>query len=75
MLGVAVGMAMTLCVLYWGAAPTEAKSKHASESQKHDLALEGKPAPDFVLSDIYGIPHRLSDWRGMPIFLHFGSSW
>jgi len=75
LLGVAVGMAMMLCVLYWGTAPTEAKSKHGSKPQEHDLALEGKPAPEFLLSDIYGLPRRLSGWRGMPIFLHFGSSW
>ena len=73
LLGVTLGMAMLLCALSSDTA--EAQSKRRSEPQKHDSALEGKPAPQFLLSDIYGIPRRLSGWRGMPIFLHFGSSW
>jgi hypothetical protein len=75
LLGLLVGAAAATGVIQWIAAPVEAQGKRRYEPQRHDTALEGKPAPEFVLSDVYGIPRRLSAWRGMPVFLHFGSSW
>jgi cytochrome c biogenesis protein CcmG/thiol:disulfide interchange protein DsbE len=35
----------------------------------------GKPAPDFVLSGGDGVPIRLSDMRGHPVWVSFFSSW
>jgi peroxiredoxin len=35
----------------------------------------GQPAPDFVLTDISGRQHRLSDYRGKDVMLIFWASW
>jgi hypothetical protein len=72
---VALGVAAVVSLIGWGVTPVEAQSKRGHEPTRHDRSLEGQPAPEFNLSDVYGMPHSLSVWRGMPIFLHFGSSW
>ncbi|WP_251555440.1 thiol-disulfide oxidoreductase ResA [Neobacillus muris] len=33
------------------------------------------PAPDFVLTDMQGNKHRLSDYRGQGVFLNFWGTW
>lgn len=33
------------------------------------------PAPDFILKDLDGGPFRLSDQRGKPVLLIFGTTW
>lgn len=38
-------------------------------------AMQGKPAPDFTLSDLDGKQHRLSAYRGRWVFVHFWASW
>jgi hypothetical protein len=38
-------------------------------------ALDGLEAPDFVLPDLAGVPHRLSDLRGKKVFLTTWASW
>ena len=75
LLGLALGAGMAAGLIQWTAAPAQAQSRRGFDPAQHDVALEGKPAPEFTLSDNYGMPHRLSGWRGMPIFLHFGASW
>lgn len=35
----------------------------------------GKKAPDFVLIDINGEKHRLSDYEGQGVFLNFWATW
>lgn len=35
----------------------------------------GKKAPDFVLTDINGEKHRLSDYEGQGVFLNFWATW
>ncbi|WP_053363994.1 thiol-disulfide oxidoreductase ResA [Bacillus sp. FJAT-27251] len=35
----------------------------------------GKTAPDFVLVDMEGEKHRLSDYRGEGVFLNFWATW
>lgn len=35
----------------------------------------GKKAPDFVLSDLNGEKHRLSDYKGQGVFLNFWATW
>ena len=74
-LSVALGVAVMISFIGWGVTPVEAQSKRRHEPTQHDRGLEGQPAPEFNLTDVYGITHHLSGWRGMPIFLHFGSSW
>jgi peroxiredoxin len=36
---------------------------------------EGDQAPDFVLVDMQGNKHRLSDYRGQGVFLNFWGTW
>lgn len=43
----------------------------ASQSQ----AAVGKPAPDFIGTDLDGKPIRLAGFRGKPILLSFWASW
>jgi hypothetical protein len=38
-------------------------------------ALAGLEAPDFVLPDLDGTPHRLGDLRGRKVFLATWASW
>lgn len=40
-----------------------------------DLAADGTPAPDLALRDLQGNLHRLSDYRGRPVMLHFWATW
>jgi thiol-disulfide isomerase/thioredoxin len=35
----------------------------------------GVQAPDFVLSDLAGVSHRLSDFRGQPVLVSFWAVW
>ncbi|WP_027408659.1 thiol-disulfide oxidoreductase ResA [Anoxybacteroides tepidamans] len=35
----------------------------------------GADAPDFVLTDLHGKSHRLSDYRGKGVFLNFWGTW
>lgn len=35
----------------------------------------GKPVPDFVLSDMDGEKHRLSDYKGQGVLLNFWATW
>jgi peroxiredoxin len=35
----------------------------------------GSAAPDFVLTDLQGKEHRLSDYRGKGVFLNFWGTW
>lgn len=38
--------------------------------------LAGAPmAPDFVLNDLDGYPHRLSDYRGQVVIINFWATW
>jgi len=46
-----------------------------AEVEKYPKSLEGQSAPDFTLRDVYGLSHRLSDHKGMVVFLHIGPSW
>lgn len=38
-------------------------------------APQGSLAPDFVLKDIDGTSHQLSQYRGRPVILNFWASW
>jgi hypothetical protein len=40
-----------------------------------DATLAGLEAPDFVLPDLDGVPHRLSDFRSKKVFLTTWASW
>lgn len=36
---------------------------------------QGRPAPDFTLTDIEGKPHKLSDYRGQNVVVVFWATW
>jgi peroxiredoxin len=40
-----------------------------------ELLEAGRPAPELALRDIDGRLHRLSDYRGRPVLLHFWATW
>lgn len=42
---------------------------------KSGAAQMGKPAPDFALNSLDGAPVRLSDFKGMAVFINFFASW
>lgn len=44
-----------------------------SANSTHSSGL--RPAPEFALADSAGKIHKLSDWRGRPVVLHFWASW
>jgi peroxiredoxin len=45
------------------------------QSAKYEPLAVGKPAPDFVLSDLNEKTYRLSDFRGKVVFLNFWATW
>jgi peroxiredoxin len=42
---------------------------------KNQKIVIGKPAPDFVLVDMEGNKHRLSEYKGQGVFLNFWATW
>jgi len=42
---------------------------------KVDLLKVGDDAPDFVLKDMQGKEHKLSDYKGQGVFLNFWGTW
>lgn len=52
--------------------------QHRSQSARAESELRlqpGRPAPDLMLADLDGHPHRLSDYRGRRLLLNFWASW
>ncbi len=45
------------------------------QSSKYEPLVVGKPAPDFVLTDLNDKSYRLSDFRGKVVFLNFWATW
>ncbi len=54
-----------------------AEDAASSEQQEAEEASEQEliPAPDFTLTDQYGVTHSLADYRGKVIFLNFWATW
>lgn len=40
-----------------------------------DLTEAATVLPDFVLSDLNGVPRPISDWSGQPILINFWATW
>ena len=40
-----------------------------------DLTNAATVLPDFVLSDLHGVPRPISDWLGRPILINFWATW
>ncbi|BDH61485.1 thiol-disulfide oxidoreductase ResA [Lysinibacillus sp. PLM2] len=43
--------------------------------EKAEVLQVGDVAPDFVLIDMNGVEHRLSNYRGQGVFLNFWGTW
>ncbi|WP_144513306.1 MULTISPECIES: thiol-disulfide oxidoreductase ResA [Bacillaceae] len=43
--------------------------------EKNSVLQVGDEAPDFVLTDMNGEKHQLSDYRGQGVFLNFWGTW
>ncbi|WP_110927565.1 thiol-disulfide oxidoreductase ResA [Bacillus massiliglaciei] len=43
--------------------------------EKHKSLAAGSEVPDFVLTDMEGNEHKISDYRGKGVFLNFWGTW
>ena len=49
---------------------------YANFTKEENKAVEkNKPVPDFVLTDLDGNTHKLSDYKGQGVFLNFWGTW
>lgn len=64
--------ALILAILAAAVAYTLYANMTKDENRKIEI---GKPAPDFVLVDIEGNKHRLSEYKGQGVFLNFWATW
>ena len=53
----------------------EEDSTIEAETEDAENTEELLPAPDFTLTDQYGVKHTLSDYRGKVVFLNFWATW
>lgn len=64
----------TLILLLLGAAV--AYTLYANYKKDDQLKVSvGEKAPDFILTDLQGHKHRLSDYKGQGVFLNFWGTW
>ncbi|MDP4086717.1 MAG: thiol-disulfide oxidoreductase ResA [Bacillota bacterium] len=64
----------TLILLILGAAV--AYTLYANFTKDDQLKVSvGQKAPDFILKDLQGHKHRLSDYKGQGVFLNFWGTW
>jgi peroxiredoxin len=64
----------TVILLVLAAAVVYTLYANFAKDHKQKVA-EGDAAPDFVLVDMQGNKHRLSDYRGQGVFLNFWGTW
>ncbi|HEY2421957.1 MAG TPA: thiol-disulfide oxidoreductase ResA [Neobacillus sp.] len=64
----------TVILLVLGAAVAYTLYANFTKDDKQTVAV-GTLAPDFVLSDMQGNVHRLSDYKGQGVFLNFWGTW
>lgn len=63
----------TVILLVLGAAASFTLHQHFSNNQQQ--AAIGKVAPNFILTDLQGNKHKLSDYKGEGVLLNFWGSW
>lgn len=68
------GAKMLQDLFVFNPASTQAQNRRQLAREAPET-LKGKPAPDFVLSDLDGHEVRLSDLRGKPVLLDFWATW
>ena len=64
----------TLILLILGAAVAYTLYENLTKNDQVKVAV-GQKAPDFILTDLKGEKHRLSDYRGQGVFLNFWGTW
>ncbi|OIK15529.1 thiol-disulfide oxidoreductase [Bacillus sp. MUM 116] len=64
----------TIILLVLGLAVAYTLYQNLTKDDRQEVAI-GKPAPDFVLIDMQGKKHRLSDYKGQGVFLNFWGTW
>ncbi|PWW30408.1 peroxiredoxin [Cytobacillus oceanisediminis] len=64
----------TVILLVLGAAVAYTLYANFTKDQVQKVAV-GEKAPDFVLTDMDGEKHRLSDYEGQGVFLNFWGTW
>lgn len=64
----------TCILLVLGAAAAFTLYQHFTNSQQIQVAV-GEKAPDFILTDLHGKKHKLSDYKGQGVFLNFWGTW
>ncbi|KAB2338367.1 thiol-disulfide oxidoreductase ResA [Cytobacillus depressus] len=64
----------TMILLLLGAAVAYTLYANFTKDDVKKVAI-GEKAPDFVLTDMHGNKHRLSDYEGQGVFLNFWGTW
>ncbi len=55
--------------------PAEESETAEADTEPAEEETEVFPAPDFTLTDQFGNPHTLSDYKGKIVFLNFWATW
>ena len=69
------GLAIVGAIALYQVSGSSSMSPAAARAEQAASTLEGKPAPDFALTDINGVLHHLSDYRGKVVMLNFWATW
>jgi peroxiredoxin len=64
----------SLVLLILGAAVAYTLYANFTKDDQLKVAV-GQKAPDFVLTDMHGTKHHLSDYKGQGVFLNFWGTW
>lgn len=64
----------TCILLVLGAAAAFTLYQHFMDNQQVQVAV-GEKAPNFILTDLQGNKHKLSDYKGQGVFLNFWGTW
>jgi peroxiredoxin len=64
----------TLILVLLGAAVAYTLYQNLTKDQKLKVEI-GEKAPDFLLTDLKGNKHKLSDFKGQGVFLNFWGTW
>ncbi|MDQ0197451.1 thiol-disulfide oxidoreductase ResA [Neobacillus ginsengisoli] len=64
----------TVILIVLGAAVAYSLYANLTKDDQQQVAI-GSQAPDFVLTDMQGNKHRLSDYKGQGVFLNFWGTW
>lgn len=64
----------TFILILLGAAVAYTLYQNLTKDQHPQVSI-GQKAPDFILTDIQGNKHHLSDYKGQGVFLNFWGTW